>query len=95
MWNFRCKKRKVSKDVEKAFENPQVGLIAQEVEASFPNTVEPKPYEPSTDKEIVLALEWQDNYEAAFLIRNLKKQNAVLKRKLTILQKKYDGVIKS
>jgi len=46
------------------------------------------PYNPPTDKEIIEALEFQDNYEAAYLIRSLKKENANLKRKLTILKKK-------
>jgi len=51
----------------------------------------PPPYVPPTDKEILEGLEFQDNYEAAYLITSLKKENANLKRKLTILQKKYDA----
>ena len=53
-----------------------------------------KPYVEPSHKEIIKDLEIVDNYEAAFLITNLKKEVANLKRKLTILQKKYDGVIK-
>jgi hypothetical protein len=49
-----------------------------------------KPYVPPTDKEIIEKLEFLDNYEAAFLIATLKKENAKLKRKLTILKKKYE-----
>ncbi|MBN1637338.1 MAG: hypothetical protein JW866_00095 [Ignavibacteriales bacterium] len=50
--------------------------------------VEKIQYVPPTDKEIIEGLEFQDNYEAVFLITSLKKENANLKRKLTILQKK-------
>ena len=52
-----------------------------------------KSYVPPTDKEILEALEFQDNYEAAYLITSLKKENAVLKRKLTILQKEYEKTL--
>ena len=40
-----------------------------------------------TDKEIIEALRFQDNYEAACLITSLKNQVANLKRKLTNLKK--------
>jgi hypothetical protein len=51
-----------------------------------------KPYVEPSDNEILEQLEFQDNYEAAFLIRDLKKQVKVLKTKLTVLQKKYDAI---
>jgi hypothetical protein len=44
-------------------------------------------YVEKTDKEIIEQLEFMDNYEAAYLIRNLKKQVANLKRELTKLKK--------
>jgi len=53
------------------------------------------PYVPPTDKEIIMGLEDCENYEAAYLITSLKKENANLKRKLTILQKKYDAIKQS
>ena len=46
------------------------------------------PYVAPSHKEIIEGLEFQDNYEAAFLIENLKKENANLKRKLTVMRKK-------
>jgi len=51
----------------------------------------PPPYVPPSDKEIIEALEFQDNYEAVYLIKSLKKENANLKRKITILKKKYEA----
>lgn len=51
-------------------------------------------YVEPTDKEIIAGLEFQDNYEAAYLIKSLKREVAKLKRRLTILQKKYDGCTK-
>lgn len=51
------------------------------------------PYVEPTDKEILEGLEFQDNYEAAFRLRQLKIKNGNLKRKLTILQKKYDELL--
>ena len=48
-------------------------------------------YVEPTDKEILEGLEFQDNYEAAFLIKDLKKQNMVLKGKLTKLTKKCNA----
>jgi len=54
--------------------------------------VEMPPYVPPSDKEIIEGLEFQDNYEAAYRLRELKKENAALKGKLTKLQKKYDAV---
>jgi len=46
------------------------------------------PYAPPSDKEIIEGLELSGNYEAAFRLTELKKENAVLKGKLTKLQKK-------
>jgi len=44
-------------------------------------------YVEKTEKEIIEQLEFMDNYEAAYLIKSLKKQVANLKRKLTKLKK--------
>lgn len=44
-------------------------------------------YVEKTDKEIIETLEFCDNYEAAYLIKSLKKQVANLKRELTKLKK--------
>lgn len=44
-------------------------------------------YVEKTDKEIIEQLEFMDNYEAAYLIKRLKKQVANLKRELTKLKK--------
>jgi len=54
--------------------------------------VEMPPYEPPTDKEIIEGLEMCGNYEAAGLITYLKKQNMVLKGKVTKLTNKYDAL---
>ena len=40
-------------------------------------------YVEKTDKEIIEQLEFCDNYEAVYLIKNLKKQVANLKREIT------------
>jgi len=53
--------------------------------------VEMPPYVPPSDKEIIEGLEFQDNYEAAFRLTELKKENAVLKGKLTKLEKKVSA----
>lgn len=42
-------------------------------------------YKPLTDKEMINALENSGNYEMAFRIKELKKEVANLKRKLTKL----------
>ena len=49
------------------------------------------PYVPPSDKEIIEGLEFQDNYEAAYRLTELKKENAVLKGKLTKLEKKVSA----
>jgi hypothetical protein len=54
----------------------------------------PEPYVEPTDKEMILGLEESEHYAEACRIRELKKEVANLKRKLTILQKKYDGETK-
>lgn len=53
------------------------------------------PYVPPTDKEMIEGLEESERYEEAFRIRDLKKQNMILKGKLTVLQKKYNGTKQS
>ena len=57
----------------------------------MPRTYTPPPYVEPTDKEMIEGLEESERYEEAFRLRDLKKENANLKRKLTILQKKYDA----
>ena len=57
--------------------------------------IEMPPYEAQTDKEMIEGLEMCDYYEEAFRIKELKKQNMILKGKLTVLQKKYDGTKQS
>ena len=52
---------------------------------------EPAIYVEPTDKKIIEGLEEGDNYEAAFLIKSLKKENMVLKGKLTKLTKKCNA----
>ena len=47
-------------------------------------------YVPPTDKEMILGLEESEHYEEAFRLKELKKQNMILKGKLTVLQKKYE-----
>jgi len=51
------------------------------------------PYEYPTDKEMIEGLNECGYYEEAFRIEQLKKENANLKRKLTILQKKYEKTL--
>jgi hypothetical protein len=83
MWNIR-RKKKIPKVVVKT-ETREVKAEPQSFKVEIP------PYVPPTDKEIIEGLEWCDNYEAAGLIRHLKKQNMILKGKLTKLTKKYDA----
>ena len=84
MWNFKFWKKK------KTIPEIRLELETKTVE---PEVVkyEPPPYVPPTDKEIIEGLEFCDNYEAAGLIRHLKKQNMILKGKLTKLTKKYEA----
>lgn len=83
------KDKHVDIDVLSKPANSQVEIIAQEVKKPFVDKV--KPYIELTDKEMIEGLQMCEYYEEAFRIKNLKKENANLKRKLTILQKKYDG----
>lgn len=69
--------------------NSQVEIIAQEVKKPFVDKV--KPYIELTDKEMIEGLQMCEYYEEAFRIKNLKKENANLKRKLTILQRNTMG----
>ena len=54
-------------------------------------SIHAKPYVEPTHKEIIEGLEFCDNYEAAYLITSLKKENMILKGKLTKLTKKYEA----
>jgi len=72
-------------EVETKVVNPEVKKIKTAV------VYEQPVYVPPTHKEIIEELEFCDNYEAAYLIRSLKKENMVLKGKLTKLTKKYDA----
>ena len=47
-------------------------------------------YVEKTDKEIIEQLKFCDNYEAAYLIKSLKKQVAKLKREITKVEDKSD-----
>ena len=83
MFNFLKKKKIPTIDLQ---------VETREVKAEVKSfKVEMPPYEPPTDKEILEGLEWAEQYEAAFLIRDLKKQNMVLKGKLTKLMKKANA----
>ena len=53
------------------------------------------PYVQPTDKEMIEGLEESEHFEEAFRMKELKKQNRILKAKLTVLQKKYDGTQQS
>jgi len=55
-------------------------------------SIHPTPYVEPTDKEMIEGLEECDNYEVAYRLRELKRENANLKRKVTILKKKYETV---
>ena len=81
MWNFRRNKKIPEVNIQ---------LETKTVEAEV-RKIEVKPYVESTDKEIIEGLEMCGYLEEAFRIRHLKKEVANLKRKLTVLQKKYDG----
>lgn len=43
-----------------------------------------------SDKEIIEMLDFMDAYSASYRFRELKRENTNLKRKLTILNKKYN-----
>jgi len=82
--------RKKIPTIDLQLETKVVDCEVRKIKVSLDENMMP-PYVPPSDKEIIEALEFQDNYEAAYLIKDLKKQNANLKRKLTILQKNYDN----
>ena len=46
--------------------------------------------EEKTDQEIIDMLNFMDDYQAAWRFKQLKNENAALKRKLTILKKKHN-----
>ena len=96
MWTWSWHNRKSKKNklgvsaetVEKVL--PDVGNPPEPPNGKLYYMEQPKYVEP-TDKEIIEGLEFQDNYEAAGLITHLKKQNMILKGKLTKLTKKYEA----
>jgi hypothetical protein len=85
LWNRKKRNQVVIDTIPKVNVNLETKTVKMEVKKM-------PPYVPPSDKEIIESLEFHDNYEAAYLITSLKKENANLKRKLTILQKKYDGI---
>jgi len=102
MWNFRWNRKKKKEVInpvpppngtlqynEHKYSDVTAGKVSPESEQF--GLYEPPPYVPPTDKEIIEGLEFQDNYEAAGLITHLKKQNMILKGKLTKLTKKYEA----
>jgi len=89
MWTWSWHNRKSNRKIPTIDLETETKVVKAEVRKF---KVEPaKPYVEPTDKEIIEALEFQDNYEAAYLIKDLKKQNAALKGKLTKLKKKSDA----
>lgn len=52
-----------------------------------------QPYVELTDKEMIKGLEFCDNYDVACRLKELKQEVTNLKRKLTILQKKYNETL--
>jgi len=63
-------------------------IIAEKVPEEI--LYKPKPYVEPTDKEMIEGLEMCGYYAEACRIQELKKEVANLKRKLTILKKKYE-----
>ena len=99
MFNFRRKKNKLGVSAE-TVKSVLPNTVTEEDLKKFPPTqikactgltYEPPPYVPPTDKEIIEGLEWAEQFEAAGLIRHLKKQNMILKGKLTKLTKKANA----
>lgn len=84
------KKKYLSSNVTLEGVGGDTSLAFGDDEEQTPKVGLAKPYVPPSDKEIIEGLEFQDNYEAAFLIKDLKKQNAVLKGKLTKLENRYN-----
>ena len=84
MWKiFRWKE----KEVVKVQEIPEIPLPQGVLHYQTP-----PPYVEPTDAEMMEGLCENEHYAEAFRIKELKREVANLKRKLTILQKKYDGV---
>jgi len=86
---FEFFRKKKIPTINLTMESREVKAEVRQIKVNLDENMMP-PYVPPTDKEVIEALEFQDNYEAAYLIRSLKKENTNLKRKLTILQKKYE-----
>jgi len=82
--------RKKIPTIDLQLETKVVDCKVRKIKVNLDENMMP-PYVPPTDKEVIEALEFQDNYEAAYRIKELKRENANLKRKLTLLQKKYDN----
>ena len=80
MWNFRRKKKIPAIDLQ--LETKTVKMEVRKIEIP--------PYVPPTDKEMILGLEESERYEEAFRLKELKKENMILKGKLTVLRKKYE-----
>ena len=83
---FRRKKKIPTLDLE--LETKTVECEVRKIKVELDENMMP-PYEPPSDKEILEQLEFCDYYEAAYRLKELKKENAVLKGKLTRLQKKF------
>jgi len=86
---FRRKKKIPTIDLE--LETKTVECEVRKIKVELDENHLP-PYDPPSDKEIIEGLEFQDNYEAAYRLRELKKENAALKGKLTKLQKKHNAL---
>jgi hypothetical protein len=85
---FRRKKKIPTLDLE--LETKTVECEVRKIKVELDENMMP-PYDPPSDKEILEQLEFCDYYEAAYRLRELKKENAALKGKLTKLQKKTDA----
>lgn len=90
-WKF-WKKKKCCADIDPLPVVDFSGATTRTVKAEL---YTPPPYKEPTDKELLDGLWEGEQFEAAARITELKKQVANLKRKLTILQKKYDGINQS
>ena len=88
-WKFNLRRKKKCCAAPEEIPLPQ-GVLHYQTQPPYV----PPIYVPPTDKEMIEGLEMCGSYEEACRLRDLKKEVANLKRKLTILQKKYDGVTK-
>lgn len=86
--NWKFWKKKIP-TVDLKLETKTVECEVRQIKVD-PNNIIMPPYVEPTDKEILEQLEFCDYYEAAYRLRELKKENANLKRKLTILQKQIN-----